>query len=623
MSNDAAVKYVEKTFKRSKAVEEAIARVKGKLVDVDIPNLKDKLDLAAELGIKPTFEECVVEEKSSRLFLPSPARGEQTSALPPPSPALPSTPDPAPQTEKAKYEPLLFDTPQDLLQFIRPHISYHPWQVDTSNQLAGYFQVGLPKQRPTDKQPLLYNLVAANGSGKDSYVIAPFAVWFIVTKIKSRCIITSSSHDQLKNQTFKYISELCRDLNELMGEKLFDIVEFKITCLKTGAEIKMFVTDEAGKAEGYHPDPTYPDAEMAIIVNEAKSIPEELWTAFLRFTGYNYWIEISSPGSAFGHFYKASTSPNTIRHPEPPQLGRRFVRFITAYECPNISQAHIAEVIHEHGEDSMLVKSMIKAEFSDLDSTNLIKTEIYDECVKRPPAHIKTGIGIGLDLAAGGDEITCYVRHGNKIIDSWFFRQRNTTLSVAALDEFLSPYKSDSYVFNADNGGLGHPMIDSLQALGWRINRCNNQSPPADPKFFGNLGAQMYWHIKRLLERREIIPGDDAKTREQLTTRNTKGSESAQGKITLESKKEARAKGRPSPDRADAFVLCFFSYKRTANDSPLDTKPVGKIVNVGELARMLSRGLVSYEPPKQRASIPTSLSGPLFENVGKHNSYNI
>lgn len=532
-------------------------------------------------------------------------------APPAPSPAAPIDSEPA---TPARYEPLQFDTPQDFLEAIRPHVKCSGWQIDISNHFAGYFAKGQPRQRPTDKSPLLYNVVAANGAGKDSYIIAPFACWFACTKVKSRCIITSSSYDQLKNQTFKYISDMCRDVNELLGDKIFDIVEFKITCTKTGSEIKLFVTDEAGKAEGYHPDPTYPDAEMAVIVNEAKSIPDQLWSAFSRFTGYNYWIEISSPGGAAGHFYKTSTDPNSLRAPDSPQLSRRFVRFISAYECPWVSAAHIAQMIYEHGEDSAFVKSSIRADFTDIESGNYIKMDIVDRCRNLKPKPKGTDIGIGMDISAGGDEFTIYVRRGNEPIDKFFWRQYDTSISVELADKFLESYKDGDYVFNADNGGLGHPVIDQLVLRGWRIQRRDNQSPASAPRLFGNLGAQMYWHTKRLIERAEIIIPDDEKTVHQLTTRASKGEQSAQGKITLQSKKQARAQGLPSPDRADALVLCFFSYRNNPDDHREGAVETRRLIPITDMMRVYQRGLPTFEEPKENTKGSfTFLSGDLFK----------
>jgi hypothetical protein len=108
------------------------------------------------------------------------------------------------------------DTPADLLLAHRPDLKLYQWQAETLFQLAGYTDINdldKPKERPTDKLPLYYNLVAANGSGKDQVVICAFAVWFCLSKIRSRCVITSSSYEQLKDQTFKYIKNVCEEIN--------------------------------------------------------------------------------------------------------------------------------------------------------------------------------------------------------------------------------------------------------------------------------------------------------------------------------------------------------------------------------------------------------------------------
>jgi hypothetical protein len=515
------------------------------------------------------------------------------SNVPTPAPS-PAPAEPAPASRLSTFE---FDTMEDFLTVLRPHLRFAAWQTEISNHFAGYLSTGQPRVQPTDREPMMYNIVAANGAGKDTYIIAPFACWFALTRLKGRCVITSSSHTQLVNQTFKPLTDMCMDFNELMGERVFDCTELRITCTRSGSVIKGFVTDEAGKAEGFHPDPTFANAEMAVIFGEAKSIPDDLWTAYSRFTGYNYWIELSSPGGATGHFYRTSTSVDTVRHPEVPVLGKRYVRHITAYECPWISHAHISDQISQHGENSSFVKSSILAQFTDLEAGNFIKEDIVMRCRALAPRATGTDIGIGMDIAAGGDEFTIYVRRGNEPIDKFFWRQRDTSISVELADKFLESYKRHAYTFNADNGGLGHPIIDQLALRGWRIQRRNNQSPASAPRLFGNLGAQMYWHLKRLIERAEILLPDDQKTMQQLMTRALNGRESAQGKITLQSKKEARSQGQPSPDRADALVLCFFSYRTDPTDTR-STTDERMLITADKLAEHFRRGLPPIDEPQ-------------------------
>lgn len=495
-------------------------------------------------------------------------RRDKDEQKPPPPPRWPSNhSNPGPPSigdKKSKFEIIDFDTPLDLLSFIREQTNPWDWQSEELEILGGYLD-GIPGRRylPTDVDPLFYNLAAANGSGKDAFIIAPFAVWFCITKIASRCVITSASYEQLKHQTFKYIVQFCEELQELLGEKLFDIVEFHVKCRKSGGEIKCFVTDEEGKAEGFHPDPRYPGAEMAFIANEAKSIDENLWRAFSRFSGYNYWLEISSPGGRSGHFHETCTDERTIAAPESPRLRRRRFRRVSAFECPHITEAHIEEFKYRHGEHSALYKMSILSEFAEHENATLIGEDHYDLCFKSPPREMGSDIGIGLDLAAGGDENACFVRRGNKIIDNFFFHQKDTRVTCRLIDARLAGFKDGEYVLNVDNGGVGSAIVDGLVEMGWNCRRRNNQSPAGNKTLFTNLGAEMYYHTKRLIERRDIIiPLGVTKLRNQLTSRRVKGLGSTQGKMALQSKPEAKAEGMESPDRGDAFVLAYFSYSR-------------------------------------------------------------
>jgi hypothetical protein len=89
------------------------------------------------------------------------------------------------------------------------------------------------------------------------------------------------------------------------------------------------------------------------------------------------------------------------------------------------------------------------------------------------------------------------------------------------------------------------------------VNRILNQTRALNTQRYANRGAELWFTIKRLVEERLILlPKDDTTLRNQLTNRYFSQS-NTNGKILLESKQEARAKGRPSPDRADAVALAF------------------------------------------------------------------
>ncbi len=508
-------------------------------------------------------------------------------------------------------EPINCDNPVQWLLWLCPELTPYKWQFETLMQAAGYlypgrFQAG-DKSEITQDNPFLFAGRMANGSGKDFILIAAFATWFVVTKARNRVIVTSSSHEQIKYQTEPHIRDLCNRANSKFG-CIFKSKEFHHIVPELGSEVKLFVTDEAGRAEGYH---AFHGGNLAIVLNEAKSIPEQINIASERYTGLTHRIEISSPGGKSGFFYNNVVDLGTIAYPAPVKLGRYYTRRVTAYDCPHIKQSAIQRKIDKYGTDSILVKSSIDADFTELDQPVVISDYEYSEWIKSIiPQKDDNEIGIGLDIAAGGDEDACFVRAGNKVVHKFFFRNPSVIEAANLIDLQLTPWKDRKYAFRADNGGVGMGCIDRLTELGWRVIRTNNQSPAYDKRGFLNLGAEMWFHLKRLIVRKEIRPEEIKnvdKLQRQLTTRFWKGLDSTQGKYALESKIEAKAQGRSSPDRADALVLCFASYRPQLNIRETPTK-----LNLLSLTQLLQKfyrsGIPFQAPPPTRMEIPTLMN---------------
>lgn len=506
-------------------------------------------------------------------------------------------------------EPVKCDNPVTWLLWLMPELEPYKWQYETLLQTAGYLTPG--KYGPNDKTPItvdnpfLFAGPMANGSGKDLVLIAAFATWFPVIAERNRVVITSASHEQIKYQTEVHIRNLCTRANEKFGQ-LFKSVEFHHIVPELGSEIKLYATDEAGRAEGYH---AFHGGQLAVILNEAKSIKEDINVATERYRGLTHRLEISSPGQKSGFFYSNVKDENTIHYPAPVKLGTYYTRKVTAFDCPHIPASLIERLIHKYGADSLLVMSSIFADFCDLDSPVVITEFEYEQWINSKVEPVGDDIGIGLDIAAGGDEDACFVRKGNKIVHSFFFRQPNVITASELIDQQLLPWKDSKYTFRADNGGVGMGCIDNLTKLGWKIVRTNNQSPARDKRQFLNLGAEQWYHLKRLLARKDIVPYVVDKLKTQLTSRYWRGLDSTQGKLALESKQEAKASGRPSPDRADAYVLCNASYRPRFNPKPqVSNDTVKNLMNVHEYLQKLRFGMIQLPGQNNNAGRFTLLT---------------
>lgn len=487
-----------------------------------------------------------------------------------------------------KYTKLEFENPAELYAFFRDDIreartNFHKWQVETLLLFSGTY---------TQYEPLKFILCACNGSGKDSFVIVPFAVWFVLCKIRSRVVITSSSYNQLHTQTEAYIAEFCKIVNHYFNEEVFDIKLGHIICNYTGSEIKMFVTDEAGKAEGYHPFPDYEGAEMAIIVNESKSVPDTIFQALARCTGYNYWIEVSSPGKTSGHMYEAYKISHTF--PEPyKKMGTWYSRKITVYDCPHISRQQIEDdKILFGGEHTEFFRSKYLAEFTSLDESTVISLEKVKLCLSNPPKWDgDTTLVAGLDLSLGRDETVLAIRRGNQLIALVTFRLSDTNEIVAYLIKLFKDFNLQGKQIFTDVGGPGKPIYDLVIAQGWSLIPVKNEHAPIAKVLYANRGTEDWFRIGNLIDQRRIDlnywdkmnKAYDATLIDQLSSRfyNQPNNE----KIRLESKKEARAKGHKSPDRADAVVLAFINFEPKEDVEARVRKNEGSLNNLKRITQ--------------------------------------
>lgn len=491
---------------------------------------------------------------------------------------------------------LPFEDPMELLCTAYEHVKPHKWQEEVSQILAGK-AVG----RPTAEHPLKMLLPAANGSGKDQFVICAFAVWFLCTRLHGTVVITSSSFEQLKRQTEKHIKDLCLALNRLNGKRLFRMVHFHIVCEATGSEIVMFATDEPGRAEGYHPDNKYPGAEMAIIVNEAKTVTDGIFSAFDRCTGYNYWIEVSSPGVAKGHFYRVCSLAEHV-HPAKPVLGEYWLRKITAYDCPHIPLSHIRAKEKEcGGKHSPWFRSSILAEFTTVDIAGLIPMHVVETAFATQKPQMGKRLICGIDIALGGDETTLSMFRGNTQIALEAFRNEDYNATATRIEHVLlaNGFKrgvSWDQDIVADNGGIGKPIIQVLRERGWCIEGFNAQGAAHDSKRFGNIGFEIWQHMSAVIGKINWLPDD--KLKEQLWSRQYE--ERSRGKYYLEAKSKVRGRGEGSPDRADASIMAWKNEWITLRDTEVPVTDEVTEAIVPPTARPLSEIMEQLRRPVEQ-----------------------
>lgn len=448
--------------------------------------------------------------------------------------------------------------------------SFHKWQAEAL--------VFLSKRGIWTKNSFLeFFLAACNGSGKDAYIIALLAVFYSLDIIRHRTIISTSSYNQLSKQTSPYIVGLCRSCNKLFpelglcskDEQPFIIKKDHIVSPITGSEIVMFVTDDPGRAEGWHPFPDCPTQELAIILNELKSFDPLIIEHFQKGT-YNRWIGVSSTGRAQGYFYGEYKS--ALKWEDYIQLDkeqkksiRKIARKVIAYDCSHIAKEKVERDIEEKGRNSRAVRTKYFSEFVSEEGLSALDRDEIDSCIaqwKSPsfkPPLVQIDRRAGFDIGAGRCKSVITVIENNKLLAQHSYTERDTTKTVLWAMSIFSKYNLRAKNIFGDDNGIGQPVIDQLYKRGWNINRVRNQSPASDKSTYGNLGAELYFNAGEIIKRKLIDLTNlerDEEFKDQLGGRPVEF-RGTFDKIYCVSKADLLAKQIPSPDKADSFVLAL------------------------------------------------------------------
>lgn len=502
----------------------------------------------------------------------------------------PTTPSAHFEESPYKFDPLFgLNDLVDVWHMMYPDTKLYPWQAEELLRISGYIdgRRSGPRLHWTPESPLLAAYVCCNDSGKDMVIIATSAIGLPLLYRNTRVVITSSSHVQLKQQTQVHIERGIKALNARCGTRIYNSVEFCHTCPERGGEIQMFATDEPGRAEGWHP--LTKDGRLVIIKNEAKSIPENIHVALERCHGYSHWLEISSPGPRAGKLFR--TFKDSTKYPARPEAYRYFGRKVDWTLCPHISPKLFELKSNEHGLNSYFIQTSFLANFYEQEEDTVIPLSLLLNLdnLKFRPDH--TDVGIGLDSAAGTDETSLYVRFGPVATRKLFFKERDTIKAAARIHDAIADLQDKPYTFDIDDGGISRTFTDQLTKLGWRLRRRLNNSKAVTPARFMNLGTEMMWHVRTLLERGQISSPEDELTRTQLTTRKFDETENL-GRKMLMSKKSMKQLGMESPDRADAFVLCFWSYRpERFHQPPQESDPLPETLTKITQDELISRSL--------------------------------
>ena len=161
---------------------------------------------------------------------------------------------------------------------------------------------------------------------------------------------------------------------------------------------------------------------------------------------------------------------------------------------------------------------------------------------------------LAVDVARfGQDQSVLLTANPDRVLEIKAYRGLDTMELTGRVVEAHCRWKPQRIV--VDEIGIGAGVVDRLKELGLPVSGINVGRPARQRKVFANLRAEGYWNLYELFNQGAIAIPDDAELAGQLSS--LKPGQNSRGQLFIEKKDDARARGLPSPDKADALMLAF------------------------------------------------------------------
>jgi hypothetical protein len=188
---------------------------------------------------------------------------------------------------------------------------------------------------------------------------------------------------------------------------------------------------------------------------------------------------------------------------------------------------------------------------------NVFINSKYVEKARKSNVDANGPLIIGVDVAISDRDRTAIVRRrGRSVFNIECFQNYNTMEIAGRLKRIITEEKpAKMYI---DCIGIGAGVVDRLQEMGFEcVEGVNVARSANDKERFKNLRAELWSDMREwfMSELPVQIPDSD-ELHGELCSLGFK--ENSTGQLQIESKDELRARGLPSPDRADALSLSFF-----------------------------------------------------------------
>lgn len=416
------------------------------------------------------------------------------------------------------------------------------WQGDVMADIRDHLS-----NPETRFQPLMIAVASGHGIGK-SAGIGMLVNWGLSTCEDCKVLITANTDTQLRTKTSPEVGKWQR---LSITSHWFDVQSASVAS-KDKDHTKTWRADFVPWSEtnteafaGLHNK----GKRIILIFDEASAIADKVWEVAegaLTDEGTEIiWIAFGNPTRNVGRFRECF---RRFKH-------RWITRQIDSRTVEGTNKEQIAKWAADYGEESDFFKIRVRGMFPSMSARQFISetdvTAAYGKHL-RPEQYSFAPKIITVDPAwEGDDEFVIGMRQGLtfKILHR-MPKNDNDLIAAQIIARFEDEEKADAVFVDA---GYGTGIVSAGQGLGrdWTLVWFQSES--------GDIGclnkrAEMWKLARDWLKSGGAIPPDPT-LRDELQA--PESVPRLDGKIQIESKKEMKARGIPSPNRADALVLSF------------------------------------------------------------------
>lgn len=423
------------------------------------------------------------------------------------------------------------------------------WQAEVNGVIKDHLS-----NPATRFEPLQIAVASGHGIGKSAQM-GMIANWALSTCDDCRIIITANTDNQLRTKTAPEIGKWFRSA---ISGHWFDVQATSVKSVSPGhsdtwrADFIPWSENNTEAFAGLHNK----GKRIVLMMDEGSAIADKIWEVAegaLTDEGTEIiWIVFGNPTRNTGRFRECF---RRYRH-------RWVQRQIDSREVPGTNKNQIQKWIEDYGEDSDFVKVRVRGQFPSASALQFISTEDVDRAREASRGLRKeqfdfAPVVIGVDPAwTGDDEFVIFLRQGlySKCLAT-FPKNDNDIQMAQHILRYEQEYKADAVFID---GGYGTGIYSAGVSWGrdWQLVWFGEKS--SDPGCV-NKRVEMWRDMRQWLKTGGAIdPKDDVLYTDLIGPELVQsGNVKQSGMMQLESKQDMKARGIPSPNRADALALTF------------------------------------------------------------------